>query len=46
VKPGDTLTLEVEIIRMKGSIGKGRGVAKVDGSVVAEGEIMFALGEA
>lgn len=45
VKPGDTLTLEVEIIRLKGSIGKGRGTAKVDGKVVAEGEIMFALAD-
>lgn len=43
VVPGDTLRLEVEIIRLKGSIGKGRAVAKVDDKVVAEGEIMFAL---
>ncbi|WP_163852934.1 3-hydroxyacyl-ACP dehydratase FabZ [Paenibacillus elgii] len=43
VKPGDTLTLEVVITRMKGIIGKGRATAKVEGKVVAEGEIMFAL---
>lgn len=43
VKPGDTLTLEVEITRLKGPIGKGKGIAKVDGRVVAEGELMFAL---
>lgn len=43
VVPGDTLTLEVEITRLKGSIGKGKAVAKVEGKVVAEGEIMFAL---
>lgn len=43
VVPGDTLRLEVEITRLKGSIGKGRAVAKVDDKVVAEGEIMFAL---
>lgn len=43
VVPGDTLRLEVEIIRLKGSIGKGRAVASVEGKVVAEGEIMFAL---
>lgn len=43
VVPGDTLRLEVEITRLKGSIGKGKGVASVDGKVVAEGEIMFAL---
>lgn len=45
VKPGDTLTLEVEIIRLKGSIGKGKGTAKVGDRVVAEGEIMFALSD-
>ncbi|RCX19107.1 3-hydroxyacyl-[acyl-carrier-protein] dehydratase [Fontibacillus phaseoli] len=43
VVPGDQLRLEVEITRMKGSIGKGQAVAKVDDKVVAEGEIMFAL---
>jgi 3-hydroxyacyl-[acyl-carrier-protein] dehydratase len=43
VVPGDTLRLEVEIIRLKGSIGKGKAVAKVDDKIVAEGIIMFAL---
>lgn len=43
VFPGDTLHLEVEIIRFKSSIGKGKAVAKVGDKVVAEGEIMFAL---
>lgn len=46
VKPGDTLELEVEITRLKGPIGKGKGTAKVDGKVVAEGELMFALSDA
>lgn len=43
VEPGDTLILELEITRSKGSIGKGWGVAKVGDRVVAEGEIMFGL---
>nr|WP_237401767.1 3-hydroxyacyl-ACP dehydratase FabZ [Saccharibacillus sp. WB 17] len=43
VKPGDTLQLEVEMTRFKGMIGKGHAVAKVDGKVVAEGDMMFAL---
>lgn len=43
VKPGDQLQLEVEIIRMRGSIGKGKGVATVDGKVACEAEIMFAI---
>jgi 3-hydroxyacyl-[acyl-carrier-protein] dehydratase len=38
--PGDRLELEVEVIRFKGAIMKTRGVAKVDGEVVAEGEFL------
>jgi 3-hydroxyacyl-[acyl-carrier-protein] dehydratase len=45
VKPGDQLRLEVEMIRFKGAIGKGKGVATVDGELVCETDIMFALGE-
>ncbi|ALS26062.1 3-hydroxyacyl-ACP dehydratase FabZ [Paenibacillus cisolokensis] len=45
VKPGDTLRLEVEITRLKGTIGKGQAVATVDGRKVAEGELMFALSD-
>jgi 3-hydroxyacyl-[acyl-carrier-protein] dehydratase len=43
VYPGDVLRLEVQITRMKGIVGKGHAVASVDGKVVAEGGIMFAL---
>ena len=43
VKPGDQLRLEVEIIRMKGPIGKGKGIATVDGKVACEAEITFAI---
>jgi len=43
VTPGDTLTLSVEITRLKGMIGKGQATAKVSDKVVCEGEIMFAL---
>ncbi len=43
VKPGDQLRLQVEITRMKGSIGKGKGVATVDGEIAAEAEITFAI---
>jgi 3-hydroxyacyl-[acyl-carrier-protein] dehydratase len=45
VKPGDTLTLELEVTRLKGPIGKGRGTARVGDVVVAEGELMFALSD-
>lgn len=43
VVPGDTLTLEVNITRLKGTVGKGQAVAKVGDRVVAEGGLMFAL---
>lgn len=43
VKPGDQLRLEVEITRMKGPIGKGKGIATVDGEIACVAEIMFAI---
>lgn len=43
VKPGDQLRLEVEILRLKGSIGKGKGIATVDGELACEAELMFAI---
>lgn len=44
VTPGDKLNLEIEIVRLRGSIGVGKGRATVDGNLVCEGEIMFAIG--
>ncbi|NMH73892.1 3-hydroxyacyl-ACP dehydratase FabZ [Bacillus sp. RO2] len=44
VVPGDQLRLEVEMTRVRGSIGKGKGTATVDGQLVCELEMMFALG--
>lgn len=43
VKPGDQLRLEVEIIRIKGPIGKGKAVATVNGELACEAEITFAI---
>ncbi|WP_019121109.1 3-hydroxyacyl-ACP dehydratase FabZ [Brevibacillus massiliensis] len=45
VKPGDVLELEVEMTRLRASFGKGQGIARVAGKVVAEGELMFALSQ-
>src|ERR1700732_4553450 len=45
VKPGDQLRLEVEMVRLRGPIGKGKAVATVDGEIACEAEITFALGE-
>ena len=43
VVPGDVLEIEMEIGKMRGPIGKGRGTAKVDGKIAATGELMFAI---
>jgi 3-hydroxyacyl-[acyl-carrier-protein] dehydratase len=44
VRPGDKLEMDVTIDKLRGSMGKGSGVAKVDGNVVCEGKLLFALG--
>lgn len=43
VVPGDTLKLEVKIIKKKGPIGIGEAIATVDGKVAAKGELTFAI---
>ncbi|MCP3773177.1 3-hydroxyacyl-ACP dehydratase FabZ [Paenibacillus sp. MZ04-78.2] len=43
VVPGDQLRIEVSITKLKGVIGKGRGVAYVDGELAAEAELTFAI---
>ncbi len=43
VVPGDQLRLEVEILKFKGPLGKGRGLATVEGRPAAEAELLFAL---
>jgi 3-hydroxyacyl-[acyl-carrier-protein] dehydratase len=43
VRPGDVLRLEVQVGKMRRHIGTGTGRATVDGQVVAEGELLFAL---
>ena len=44
VRPGDVLVLECELIKLRGSVGIGKGVATVDGKVAAMGEFTFAVG--
>lgn len=43
VIPGDKLDLQVELLKLKGPIGKFKGEAKVDGQLAAEAEILFAI---
>ncbi len=44
VVPGDVLMLEVEMIKQKGPIGIGRGMASVNGKTVAAAQLTFAIG--
>ncbi len=43
VIPGDKLDFQVELLKLKGLIGKFKGEAKVDGQLAAEAEILFAI---
>ena len=39
VKPGDQLRFELDLLQVRGSLAKMKGVAKVDGEIVAEAEM-------
>lgn len=43
VLPGDVLRIEIDLLKTKLNIMKTHGVAKVDGEVVAEADMMFAF---
>lgn len=43
VRPGDRLELSLVLTAMRSSMGKGDAEARVDGKVVASGELWFAL---
>ncbi len=43
VVPGDQLRLEVEVLRLRRTVGKLRGVATVEGEVAAEATFSFAI---
>lgn len=43
VKPGDTLRMEVEIVKMRSVAGVGCGKAYVDGKLACSAEFMFAI---
>lgn len=41
VYPGDVLTIEVELCKVRGKIGKAKGVCQVQGETVSEAEVTF-----
>lgn len=44
VRPGDTLRLEVELEKVRGQVGLGKGVATVDGKKACTAELTFLIG--
>lgn len=44
VVPGDTLTLEVELTKIRSMAGVGKGIAYVNGKKAAEAELTFMIG--
>jgi 3-hydroxyacyl-[acyl-carrier-protein] dehydratase len=44
VHPGDTVVIEALVRRLRSRMGVLRGIARVDGRVVVEGTMTFALG--
>jgi len=46
VIPGDVLVIDVEMTKLRGKIGKAKGVCTVRGEIVSEAEVTFMLREA
>ena len=44
VHPGDVVEIEATVKRLRSRMGQLRGVARVDGKVVVDGTMTFALG--
>ncbi len=45
-RPGDTLTLEAEIVAVHGPVGRAKVKATVEGQLACRGELMFAVVDA
>jgi 3-hydroxyacyl-[acyl-carrier-protein] dehydratase len=46
VHPGDVVVIEARVLRLRSRMGLLKGAARVDGQVVVEGTMTFALGPA
>ena len=45
VRPGDVVVIEAIVLRLRSRMGRLKGVARVNGEVVAEGTMTFALSD-
>jgi UDP-3-O-[3-hydroxymyristoyl] N-acetylglucosamine deacetylase/3-hydroxyacyl-[acyl-carrier-protein] dehydratase len=43
VVPGDTLIIEVELVKSRGKIARATGVCRVKNDIVSEAELMFGI---
>lgn len=46
VRPGDVLVIDVEMTKLRGRLGKAKGVCTVQGEVVSEAQVTFMLQDA
>ena len=46
VRPGDVVVIEANVIKLRGRMGRLKGVATVNGNTVIDGTMTFALGPA
>jgi 3-hydroxyacyl-[acyl-carrier-protein] dehydratase len=45
IVPGDQIIIEVDVIKVRGSVGRVKAIAKVDNQIATEAELMFVLGD-
>lgn len=45
VHPGDVVTIEAEVLRLRSRMGRLKGSARVDGQLVVQGTMTFALSQ-
>ncbi len=43
VRPGDRLDMEVQLVKLKGPIGKSHAIGRVDGKIVVEADMTAAM---
>lgn len=45
IVPGDQIIIEVDVLKVRGSVGRVKAVAKIDNQIATEAELMFVLGD-
>jgi UDP-3-O-[3-hydroxymyristoyl] N-acetylglucosamine deacetylase / 3-hydroxyacyl-[acyl-carrier-protein] dehydratase len=44
VRPGDTLVIDVELVKTRGKIGRAKGTCTVNGEIVSEADVTYMIG--